>query len=108
MVADISYSKAIQLTHPFHIKGKTYLTNEDRGILVLRRLGFKVRKRFLKSFHHLTSPAILGICDEVSGMDHVVVWNPFTSEVMEPSKEHQWITQLWYEQHLEYVLLLRK
>ena len=102
MVADISLTEAIRLVHPFRLKGSLYLTDDDRAVTVLRRLGFKVRKRYKLDLAQLNDRAIIAV--SVGDEGHVAVWDPIKKKILDPSGRK--IPDYWYLWHFEYVLLL--
>jgi len=104
MVADISLTKAIRLVHPIRLKGSLYLTDDDRGVQVLRQLGFKVRKRLKLDLAKLNERAIIAVA--VGDEGHVAVWDPIKKKILDPDPMGRWIPLSWYQEHLEYVLIL--
>ena len=107
MVADLSYAQAIRLVHPFRFKGSAYSTDDNRGIQVLRNLGFRVRKRYLKNFTKLKQLAIVIIVDpEGKTEGHAVVWDPVNKEILDPDRKALWTPISFYQQHIDYVLIL--
>jgi hypothetical protein len=104
MVADISHREAMRLVHPFHFRGQDYGTSDERGVRVLRLLGFKVRKRYLKDFTKLKQVAILELTHEKG--DHVVVWDPYLKRVLEPSRRDQYLPNSWYKKRINHVFIL--
>src|ERR1700679_1280394 len=87
MVANISYTKAIRLIHPCRKKGSPYLTHHPVALKVLRKLGFKVRTRYVKNLTALKQIAIIFL--DIDGKDiwHVVVWDPKQKKVLDPYKK---------------------
>ena len=103
MIAGISHRQAIKLIHPFHIKGTEYSTPDEDAIKTLRYLGFKVRKRYLKNFEELNSPAILVIEDNDTA--HVSVWDPESQTVFEPVRG--WNPPIsYYKEKLQYIYII--
>jgi ABC-type bacteriocin/lantibiotic exporter with double-glycine peptidase domain len=104
MVADISHREAMQLVHPFHMKGQDYGTYDKRGVHVLRQLGFKVRKRYLKNFTQLKDIAIISLTHEKG--PHVAVWDPFQKRILEPSRVGCDLPYSWYKKRINHVFIL--
>lgn len=104
MVADISHREAIQLVHPIRLKGWDYATSDRRGVQVLRFLGFKVRKRYIKDFTKLKQVAILQLTHE-SG-EHVVVWDPLYKRVLEPARNSRYLPFSWYKKRINHVFII--
>lgn len=112
MVAGISHSQAVKLVHPFRKKGESYETDDNHGLLVLRRLGFKVQKRTsLKDFTTLKQPAIVAFAiDSKSG--HVAVWDPEQQKILNPSRGFDLANEVYMGTNpykgVEYILILRR
>lgn len=109
MVADLPYAEAIRLVHPFRLKGSDYYTDDDQAIKALRKLGFRVRKRYLKNFSKLKDAAIIVVNfkpEDKNYDGHVVVWDPVSQEVFDPDPESKWVPAFIYEEYVEYVLIL--
>jgi len=104
MVAGISHRAAMRLVHPIRLKGWDYATEDERGVRVLRYLGFRVRKRYIKDFTKLKNVAILELTHEKGR--HVVVWDPFQKRVLEPSRGSQYLPNSWYKKRIHYVFIL--
>jgi hypothetical protein len=105
IVANISHNFALKLLNPFHKKGSSYESQDDDAIRILRFLGFKVRKRFIKDFTTLTQPAILAISVDDENFGHVVVWDPETKQVLDPSRGDRYGIS-HYKKRLRYVFIL--
>lgn len=107
MVADISLTEAIRLVHPFRLKGSLYLTEDDRGVQVLRSLGFKVRKRLKLDMAQLNDRAIIAVAGIDGDDGHVAVWDPIKKKILDPGREsYSQLPNYWYLCHFEYVLIL--
>jgi ABC-type bacteriocin/lantibiotic exporter with double-glycine peptidase domain len=104
MVSGIPYAEAVRRVHPFRFKGWSYETTDERGIQVLRSLGFKVRKRYLDNFSKLKHPAIIAV--NLDGSGHVVVWDPIRRKILDPYSSYGHEPTSFYEKHMEYVLIL--
>jgi ABC-type bacteriocin/lantibiotic exporter with double-glycine peptidase domain len=104
MVAGISHRAAMQLVHPIRLKGWDYGTSDERGVRILRFLGFKVRKRYIKDFTKLKEVAILELTHEKGR--HVVVWDPLQKRVLEPSRNDRYLPNSWYKKRLHYVFII--
>ena len=107
IVTGISHRRAVELVHPFHKKGTDYSTHDEEGIGALRRLGYRVRKRYFSSFWEITSPAIL-IMEFENDPDnsHVVVWDPCSCQILEPYRKYKYISYYTYEKAFRYALLI--
>lgn len=106
MVAGISWRQAIQLVHPIRIKGWGYGTHDYRAVQVLRLLGFKIRKRYIKDFTKLKDVAILAHTHERG--EHVAVWDPVQQRVIDPSPRRKGQTNSWYKKRINHVLIITR
>ena len=104
MVAGISHREAMRLVHPIRLKGWGYGTYDHVAVRVLRNLGLKVRKRYIKDFTKLKQVAILQITHDKG--EHVAVWDPLKKKVLEPSRKGQGLSNSWYKERLNYVYLI--
>lgn len=105
MIADISHATAIQMVHPFRFKRQSYETGDDRATLVLRRLGFKVRKRYHIDFTKLNQIAI--VCIRVGvNHSHVVVWDPESKRVLDPSPHDRYTPISYYQDNFEWAMIV--
>lgn len=103
MITGISHRHAMMLIHPFHRRGSDYSTEDKDAIRILRFLGCKVRKRYIKDFEYLKNIAILVIEDE--GTYHVSVWDPNRKLVLEPIRG--WYQPVsYYKEKLQYVYII--
>lgn len=108
MVSGISHKWALFLTHPLRRKGEPYTTTDPRGVEVLRLLGFRVRKRYVKNFTKLKQPAILSLHFPNEKTGHVAVWDPEQKKVLEPYRSYHSVTNKQYQKALEYVWILSR
>jgi ABC-type bacteriocin/lantibiotic exporter with double-glycine peptidase domain len=109
IIADISYHEAMRLVHPFHIKRQGYSARADiRGSKVLRSLGFRVRKRYIKDFTKLKDAAILSIIHRDG--KHVVVWDPLRKRILDPGPNlyREKHPHSWYKKRINYALIITR
>lgn len=106
MVANISHRQAIQLIHPFHVKGQDYLTFEGDAVRALRFLGFKVRKRYLKDFTQLKNSAIVIVNGaDYRGDGHTVVWDPESQRIIDPAR-NQNVSLSFYQERTTHLYIV--
>lgn len=108
MIANISHREAVELVHPLHYKGTGYSTYDERGVRVLRDLGFKVRKRYITSFNKLKQVAIISIQFAGESGGHVAIWDPERKKVLEPYRNYQKLTIADYKKNLRFVYLISR
>jgi hypothetical protein len=107
MISGLSHRQAVELVHPFRSKGQEYTTYDERGVAVLRYLGYKVSKRYLKDFNRLKQIAVLSLHfpNETSG--HVAIWDPERKKILEPYRGYQNLSISYYKKNLEFIWLIR-
>ena len=106
MIAGLSHAKALKLVHPIRYKGQSYETSDSRAVRVLRELGFKVRKRYIKDFTKLKQLAILALKVEGANFGHVVVWDPKSKRILNPTYKHNQHSYADYSKRLEYAFII--
>lgn len=106
MISGFSHRQAVEYVHPFHRKGQPYTTYDDQIPRIMRALGYKVRKRYVKDFTKLRNTAILSLhfVGETSG--HVAVWDPIRREVLEPHRFYQYCSISEYKKNLQFVWII--